>query len=171
MKRTMTILTLISAGVLTCHGQKNVSMGTDIASCVLYGRINLNTTYAFCEKWSAGADVYVNASNMFKGPDSEEIEHWSELYGNMERKSYIDFVETGICVSYWPKQAFQGPTISIGSCVKDRSGPDMTAALGYYCRICKGLAAVLMYRICILESLNKRSEPVEGLRIGISYAF
>ena len=167
----MAILTLISAGILTCHGQKNVSVGTDIASCVLYGKINLNTIYAFSEKWSAGADIYVNACNIWKGPDSEEIEHWSELYGSQNQRSYIDFVETGIHVDYWTKQAFQGPTISIGGCVKDRSGPDLTAALGYYCRIHKGLTAVLMYRLYILESLRKRSEPIEGLRIGISYAF
>ena len=167
----MTIITLISASLLTCYGKKNVSVGTDIASCVLYGRINLNTTYAFNEKWSAGADVYINASNIIKGPDSEESEHWGELYGKIEQKSYTDFVETGISVSYWPKHAFNGPAISIGGCVKDRSGPDITAAVGYYYRIHKGLTAVLMYRLCILESLNKRSEPVEGLRIGISYAF
>lgn len=100
-----------------------------------------------------------------------ETEHWNELYGSMERRSYSNFVETGICAYYWPQQAFKGSFISIGGCIKDRDGPDLTAGIGYYCKIWKGLSAVLMYRSSIIETINRKSEPVEGLRIGIGYAF
>ena len=174
MKTLWTILTLLYSCILTCAGQGRNIIGTDIASALSQGMVSLYVGHSFCGSWSAEAAISINAGRLADGPDGEAIEHWGELYGEglyAGASEPIHLVESSISFQFWPQQPYQGPVISIGGCIKDRNGPDLTAAIGYYCRLWKGMTAVVMYKRDIIESAKGGKMPAEGLKIGLAYVF
>ena len=173
MKRLMTILALIPMCFHHCSGQERTSLGTDLISVIIRGRANMNIEYAFCDKWSAGAAISVNAG-IWQCHDQKEKDHWSELYGNNVVTFDSDedsFVETVLLFSYWPHKAYDGLRLSIGSIIDDSMLPDICAGIGYYCRIWKGLRAAIMYNAGLMECMNMNFKPAEGIKIGINYVF
>ena len=174
MKRLMTILVSLATCLSVCQGQERCALGTDVASIVTSGMTRLNIGYAFSVRWSAEAEIGLNIRQIAKGYTEEENAHWKELYGNSSEPQSIqedNLIETGISVLFWPGKTYDGPLVSFGCRIRDRGSPDLTAGVGYYCRIWKGLKAVLTYKTAILENMKNRTELEEGLRIGISYAF
>lgn len=169
MKRLMTISALVIA--CSCCAQGKRCIGLDISSGIVYGKASLNAGYSFSERWSAETVMTINAVRLSDGPDSIEREHWSDLYGPIRQFSDSDLTEISFSICFWPKNAFEGTTMSIGGKISDRSGPDLIAGAGYYCRIWKGIRAAVMYQVGLIECMNKGFKPSEGIKIGISYAF
>lgn len=174
MKTLWTILALLYSCILTCAGQGRNIVGTDIASAISQRMFSLYVGHSFSDSWSAEAAVSINAGRLADGPDSEAIEHWKELYGEgiytgISEAFYL--VESSVSLQFWPQHPYQGPVISIGGCIKDRNGPDLTAAIGYYCRIWKGMTAVLIYKRDIIESVKGSNMPAECIKIGLAYVF
>ncbi len=174
MKTLWTILALLYSCILTCAGQDRNIIGADIASALSQGMVSLYVGHSFCGNWSAEAAISINAGRLAENPDIQAIEHWEELYGEGMYKGTPEpshLVESSVSFQFWPQQPYQGPVVSIGGCIKDRNGPDLTAAIGYYCRIWKGMTAVMMYKRDIIESVKSSYMPTECLKIGLAYVF
>lgn len=174
MKQAAIIFLLLTAVISRCPAQECRAVNVDLVTAIIYGRIEFGAEYAFCEKWSAGAEVSVNIKRIADGPGNEEREHWTELYGTAYSgvtSGGRNMAEYGILLHYWPRNAFDGPVLEVGARVRDRDGPDMIAGIGYRCRIWKGMKATFAYKVGIIGCIKGRIGPLEGLRIGISYAF
>jgi hypothetical protein len=170
--RTFIVLQLLACAYI-CSGQNKKTFGTDPASIICFKEVRINAGYAFGRKWSANADISINMENTSERWDEREAAHWLELYGKEQdsRDFKDDFIESCISFCYWPQSPFAGPVLTIGACVRDRSGPDMTVGAGYSCRIWKGLYAGFAYRIRVIESISKQHTPIEGIRISLDYVF
>lgn len=174
MKQAAIIFLLLTAVVSRCPAQECRAVNVDLVTAIIYGRIEFGAEYAFCPRWSACGEVSVNLKRLTEGPDDEERGHWTELYGTGyadEMPGGRNMAEYGILLHYWPRNAFEGPMLEAGARVRDRDGPDMIAGIGYRCRIWKGMKATFAYKVGIIGCIKGRIGPLEGLRIGISYAF
>lgn len=174
MKTIWTILALLTAGTLTCAGRHKCVVGTDIASAISKGIISVYAGHSFSRNWSAEVEIGINAARLTKGPDNDTKVHWEELYGteaSIRKLCEKHLVESGISFLFWPSMPYKGVVISIGCSIKDRSRPDITVAAGYYCRIWKGITAVIMYKRGIMESISNDSMHEKHFKIGVSYVF
>lgn len=172
MKAYTFIVPLLACACI-CSGQNKKTFGTDPVSVICFRDLRINVGYAFSRKWSANADISIDIGNISEKWNDKESAHWLELYEKEEKTRDFkdDFIESCISFCYWPQSSFEGPVISIGVCVRDRSGPDMTVGAGYSCRIWKGLHAGFEYRIRVIESIGNKHMPIEGIRISIDYVF
>ena len=174
MKPLMATLALLTACIHLCHGQKRNSIETDIASAIIYGKIRLGVEHALAEQWSVKAEASFDISVYTDLADKEEVAHWNELYGERFRDISSDgdhLTEHGVSFRFWPRGAFHGPSLSMGGSLRDRDKPDLTAGVGYDCRIWRNLNAYFMYSTRILDCIKNGLKPSEGLRLGISYVF
>lgn len=170
----MALLTLLIGCPHLCNGQERNSFEVDIASAILYGRIRVSIEHAFSEKWSVQAVSSLKLGSLSSLTDSEEREHWDELYGNGFRSFNPDsrqFIENSISFRFWPRSVFDGPVISFGGEFDNGGIPNLTIGLGYHCPIWKNLGATIMYSAGVKDCINEKFKPAEGLRIGLSYVF
>ena len=173
MRRHLTILTLLMAGIHICSGQDKIILGTDPGSIMCFKELRMETGYAFSSRWSANAELSINIKGSSKSRNNEEVLHWKELYDRYEDVKTFreDFITTDISFCYWPGSVYSGPVLCVGGCVKDRTGPDLSIGAGYYCRIWKGLRAGLSYRIRLAESIKNGKPSEKGIKLTLGYVF
>ena len=170
----MALLALLIGCPHLCNGQRQNSFELDIASAIIYGRISLGAEHAFSKHWSVRADASVSLSGKQGHTDTEEREHWNELYGDGFSWFSPDgkrFIENSISFRFWPKSSFDGPVISLGGRFDSGGIPDLTIGIGYDCPIWKNIHAAIMYSAAIRNCISNTFKPAEGLRIGLSYVF
>lgn len=173
MRRYIFIFPLLLTCAGICSARHKTFVGADIISPICMQTAKLNIGHAFKEKWSMIAQVSINFKRTAEGWSDQENEHWHQLYGKQVGTVAFrdDFIESDLCICYWPQSAFTGPVLSAGCCIKDRSGPDITVGAGYFCRIWKGLHAGVEYRVRIMEHIGKGHMSADGIRISLGYAF
>lgn len=175
MKRLILFYATVFLSTHIGYGQRKSSIGIDLAPAICKGTAGVFFAHEISQRWSIGAELYVNIKGISQDMSTEEAEHRNTLEpeGEIYQASDFrdDYVQTSILMQYWPKSHFDGPVFSLGATVKDRSGPDIIAGAGYGFRICKGLRADLMYKIGLIQTFKEYKMPVDGIRIGISYVF
>ena len=126
-------------------------------------------------RWSIAAETGINTDRLIKDKDNETTTHWNSLsYSDDtgdQRKFRDNLTEVSIYAQYWPEEVFCGPMFCMGGTVKDRSGVDILAGVGYTFTIWKGIRADIIYNAYIIEAIKTLKLSPYGIRIGIGYVF
>ena len=155
-----------------CHGQRSF-VGVDILSGVCMKTIHFDIAHKITERWSAGGDIGINTKAARMDQKSIESEHLENITSSTVKSSGFrdSFQEFCIHIDYWPQRTYEGTHISIGGCIKDRKGPDLTLGLGYFIHIWKGIGVELTYRCGIMETFHEGKLPAKGIKASICYVF
>lgn len=157
------------------YAQRQNAVRLEIASAISTRTIRMTFCHQIADKWSIATEAGMNLNKLIKGKDHETVTHWNTLSGTdstgSPHKFRDNFTEVSICAQYWPAEPYHGPVFCVGGVVKDRSGADITASLGYTFDIWDGIRADLMYHAYIIESIKTYKLSLGGIRIGISYVF
>jgi len=173
MKMPIIIFLLLSTGLTHCFGQERRIIGTDLVALGCKGQAKIFGGYALGRNWSAEAEVSLNIKSMSDMLSEREEKHWKELYGHESQNAALreDFAQCAVAFCFWPQSCYNGAMLGIGGEIRDRSGPDLTVGIGYYCKIRKGLRIGFVYRTRMLENINNGKISLEGINIDIGYAF
>ena len=171
----MTTVFSMTACILCCHSQ-NRSIGIDILSSLCFESPGIRISYGITQKWSAGADAYIDLNVMKRREDelmSAHKEGLSPLSAVRTETEMISggFQGIGFHLDYWPEKIFKGCFISVGGKVLDRHGPDMTLGIGYSFPIWKGVGAEASYRFGVSEAYKDGKRPLKGIKAEIYYVF
>lgn len=175
MKSLIIALMSLCVSTTVASAQMQNAIRLEVASIISSHTIRMSFSHQISGKWSIATETGININRLIKGKDYETTTHWNTLSGTDssggERKFRDNFTEVSIYAQYWPMQIHNGPVICLGGSLKDRSGPDIIASLGYIFKIWDGIRADLMYNLYLIESIQTSKIPPSGIRIGISYVF
>ena len=159
----------------TAIAQKHNIVRVEIGSAISSGTIRFTLGHKIADNWSIAAETGMNIKGLIKRKDNETITHWNTLSfsGTHEgqRQFRDNFTEVSFYAQYWPGKVYNGPVISLGTVLKDRSGADILTSIGYTFQIWSGIRADLLYNLCLIESIQSTKISPSGIRIGISYVF
>ena len=168
------MILILCAQYTSCANIRREShIGTDPISAICFGQVRIYAGHAIGKNWSADTGICLNLKRLTSGRSSMEKRHWNTLYGyeTEVKKLRENLIISNVSFSFWPEKPYSGAVFSIGGRIADRTHPDMTAGIGYFCTICKGLRIGIEYRLRICECLEKRELPTDGLKASIGYAF
>ena len=174
MRRLSTafICILIATGA---RCQRRSAVGVDLSRAVCFGTADITLCHKIGSRWSIEGQTAISIKRVSDEKDEETIQHWNALadtvYKNGEKIFRDDLTELSLSVSFWPREVFSGPVLSIGGIIRDRTGPDIFCKIGYSVNIWKGLYTDIGFRICIMETIRYEKLQYNGIRIGLSYAF
>ena len=174
MRRLIIFAMLVLATTAT-RAQKSSSLRIGITEAICFGIADFSFERQISERWSIGAGTALNIKRLADEKDREYILHQEALSDRQKSSDdggfRKDVSNTSMHVRFWHEAPFEGVSYSIGTLVKDRSGPDIFCGTGYFLRIWKGLRADIDCRICLMETIREKTFQYNSLRIGISYVF
>ena len=175
MKHLIIVLLAINFSTTAVYAQRLSAVRLEVASAISTRTIRMTFGHQIADRWSIAAETGINMNKLIKGKDHETTTHWDTLSGRessgSQNKFRDNFTEVSIFAQYWPIQAYHGPVFSMGGALKDRSGADIIACLGYTFRIWNGIRADLLYNVYLIESVKTSILSHGDIRIGISYVF
>ena len=175
MKRWIIPLLMTYLTITTAYCQKQNAVRVELGSTIASQTIRIGFGHQIADRWSIAVETGMNIKRLINSKDHETSTHWNDLsYTDLQgyqRKFRDDFTEISFYAQYWPCKIYNGPVFSAGSILKDRSGADIIASIGYVCQIYGNIKADLSYNLYLIESLQSTKISPNGIRIGISYVF
>ena len=175
MKRLILVLLTTILASTGAYAQQQNTVRIEIASAISTGVLRMEFGHQICKQWCISAEAGMNISRFINSQDNETLTHWNTLSDSNssggQGKLKEDFTEISIYAQYWPEQIHCGPMFCLGGAMRDRSGADIVARIGYSFKIWNGIRADLAYNLYIIESTKTSKVPLSGIRIGLSYVF
>ena len=175
MKRLILALLTSILAITGVFAQMQNAVRMEIASAISAGTFRMAFGHQISKQWCIEAETGINISGFINNKDNETLTHWNTLSDSDNagepRMLKKDFTEISIYAQYWSEQVHCGPMFCLGGAMRDRSGADILARIGYTFKIWNGIRADLAYNLYIIESIQTSKVPLSGIRIGISYVF
>lgn len=165
--REMMLISITILSCLKCMGQTSFA-GIDLCDAVRSDRAALIMGHAVGGHWSVSASV---SMKVIREADPSFTEHDEQF--SADRRETVKDEENrlipGIAAQFWPSGNFDGLMISFGITSTERICGSI--AIGYLCRIWKGLRGGIAYRVVLNDTLRYGDTSSNGFRTGLCYTF
>ena len=168
MKRAIMALLFSYIATQACQSQDRSCMaGLDLTS-FLHGSTQAEVSYSFDRHWSLTGMAYIPYKKLAKGKTELETEHEGEFSSaGIPVKSH--YQNSTIMLDYWPKDAFNGPFISVG--IQAGISTDIITEAGYTLPIWKDICLSISLHVPIIQSMKEDGIDSRNIKIGINYRF
>ena len=157
--------------LLTGQSQhKKCMAGIDIPS-ILQGSAEINISYRINSHWSTTGEVSFPYGSYLKGPSILEKEHDAEFSSGHNIPQVSDVHCERLIFSFWTKETFHGPYISIGIQSGSRSGTEIVNEAGIAVPVWKNINISTALRTHLIQSIVSGSLSTDNLKISINYTF
>lgn len=144
------LILIVCAGCISeAYGQPKSFIGVGLSD-FRYGSVSLSVGHEIAKNWSMEAAIPFGPHSLLKKREEETGMH-----------------DTAIRLRFWPSEAFQGVSLSLGYIFPKGPVPQCRIGCAYDIRIWKGLKARLSYEMNVHET----DETANRLGIAINQIF
>lgn len=131
--RLLLILIVCAVCISEAYGQPKSYIGVELSN-LRHGTVSLSAGHEIAKSWSLEAAIPFGSHRLLKKREEEAGMH-----------------DTTIRLRFWPSEAFQGVSLSVGY-IFPKGPPECRIGCAYDIRIWKGLKARLSYEMNVHET-------------------
>ncbi len=140
-------------------------------TALLHGAAEINVSYRINGHWSATGGFSIPYRNYLNERSILETEHDGEFASGYSIPQAEDIHCERMMFSYWAKETFLGPYISLGIQTGSHSGTDIINEAGFSCPVWKGLSITTALRTPLIQSMTSGTFSTRNIKLSINYIF